>query len=80
MKNWLSFASQNWSNRASRAIRPDAGSPSDRSASDNRIRAGDRNDSRSSLSSGRAGDPSLELFVVASTDPNEPQALQEVPE
>jgi peptide/nickel transport system permease protein len=35
---------------------------------------------RSSLSSGRAGDPSLELFVVASTDPTEPQALQEVPE
>ncbi|MBS1887448.1 MAG: ABC transporter permease [Actinobacteria bacterium] len=35
---------------------------------------------RSSLASGRAGDPSLELFVTSSTDPNDPQPLQEVPE
>jgi peptide/nickel transport system permease protein len=34
---------------------------------------------RSSLSSGRAGDPSLDLFVVASTDPSDAQPLQEVP-
>jgi peptide/nickel transport system permease protein len=35
---------------------------------------------RSSLTSGRAGDPSLDLFMTGSTDPNDPQPLQEVPE
>jgi hypothetical protein len=35
---------------------------------------------RASLTSGRAGDPSLELFITGATDPNDPQPLQEVPE
>ena len=34
---------------------------------------------RSSLSSGRTGDPSLELFAVAAVDPADAQPLQEVP-
>ncbi len=35
---------------------------------------------RSSLSSGRTGDPSLELYTVSATDPADAQPLQEVPE
>lgn len=34
---------------------------------------------RANLSGGRTGDPSLDLFVTAATDPNDPQPLKEVP-
>lgn len=34
---------------------------------------------RANLAGGRTGDPSLELYVTASADPNDPQPLAEVP-
>jgi peptide/nickel transport system permease protein len=34
---------------------------------------------RANLGGGRTGDPSLDLFVTAVSDPNEPQPLEEVP-
>jgi peptide/nickel transport system permease protein len=34
---------------------------------------------RANLSGGRTGDPSLDLFVTAASDPDDPQPLQEVP-
>jgi peptide/nickel transport system permease protein len=34
---------------------------------------------RANLAGGRTGDPSLDLFVTAASDPNDPQPLEEVP-